>query len=455
MSGLQTLVAFLAALTLLIFVHELGHYLVARWCGVKVLRFSIGFGKPLARWHVGPDRTEWTLAMIPLGGYVRMLDERESQDSPIPANELSRAFSRKPLSQRAAIVAAGPLANFLLAILLYAVLGWVGVDEPAPIVDKPAVETPAGRAGLARGDRILSVDGDEVRSWNELRLALLDPLIERRPAQLAVQREGGAGSGTLALDLSGMSERDAERDFLGLMGLRLAAGKVVVGSLVEGGAALSAGLAPGDELVSVNGAPVGRATDLIDAVKANPGRQIQIVVRRGADEITLPVVPQAVAGEGADAGRTIGRIGAALQDRVKMETLRYGPLESLWQGTRQTWDMSVFTLRMLGRMLTGELSIRNLSGPVTIADLAGQSARVGWFAYLSFLALISISLGVLNLLPVPVLDGGHLVYYGLEAVKGRPLSERFMVVTQKAGLAIIMLMMAVALFNDISRLIGS
>ncbi|MCM5569191.1 RIP metalloprotease RseP [Burkholderiaceae bacterium FT117] len=454
MTGLQTLIAFLAALTLLIFVHELGHYLVARWCGVKVLRFSIGFGKPLLRWHVGKDRTEWTLAAIPLGGYVRMLDERES-DAPIEPAELSRAFSRKSLPQRSAIVAAGPLANFLLAILLYAILGWVGVDEPAPIVDRPAAETPAARAGLERGDRILSVDGGEVRSWNELRLALLEPVIERRVTQLAVRPEAGGSPGAVALDLSGLSERDAERDFLGLAGLRLASGKVVVGSLVEGGAALRGGLATGDELVSVDGAPIGRATDLIDAVKANPGREIRVVVRRGADEITLPIVPQPVAGEGADEGRTIGRIGAALQDRVRMETLRYGPLESLWRGAVQTWDMSVFTLRMLGKMLTGELSIRNLSGPVTIADLAGQSARVGWFAYLSFLALISISLGVLNLLPVPVLDGGHLVYYGLEAVKGRPLSERFIVVTQKAGLAVIMLMMVVALFNDISRLIGS
>jgi regulator of sigma E protease len=450
---LHTLISFLAALTLLIFVHEMGHYLVARWCGVKVLRFSIGFGTPLLKWHVGPDRTEWTLAAIPLGGYVRMLDERDT-DTPVPSEEAHRAFSRKSLSQRSAIVAAGPAANFLLAILLYAILGWSGVQEPAAVVDQPMAESPAARAGLARGDRVLAVDGKEVRSWNELRLGLLDPLIDRRVARLSVQRAEG-GVGAVALDLSSMSERDAESDFLGKIGLRLAAGKVVASGLVDGGSALRAGMQVGDELVSVNGARIGRATDLIEAVKANPDREIRVVVRRGGDEISLPIVPAAEAGQGDDAGRTIGRIGAALQDRVEMQTLHYGPLESVWQGARQTWDMSIFTLRMLGRMLTGELSMRNLSGPVTIADLAGQSAKVGWVAYLSFLALISISLGVLNLLPVPVLDGGHLVYYALEAVKGRPLSERFIVVTQKAGLAVILMLMSVALFNDISRLIGS
>jgi len=453
MSGVHTLIAFLVALTLLIFVHELGHYLVARWCGVKVLRFSIGFGKPLLRWHVGRDRTEWVLAAIPLGGYVRMLDERETSESAIPPEDLPRAFSRKSLPQRAAIVSAGPLANFLLAILLYAALGLIGVDEPVPIVDRPAAQSVAAQAGVQRGDRIVSVDGVAVRSWNDLRLKLLEPLIERRDAQLAVQRDGAAQG--VALDLSGISVREAERDFLGTLGLRLAAGKVVIGSLVDGGAAQRAGLAPGDELLSVDGRPVGRASDLIEAVKAGPDRELRVLVRRGGDEIIVPVVPAPVSGEGDDRGRTIGRIGAALQDRVLMETVRYGPVESLWQGASQTWEMSIFTLKMLGKMVTGDLSLRNLSGPVTIADLAGQSARVGWFAYLSFLALISISLGVLNLLPVPVLDGGHLVYYALEAVRGRPLSERLMVITQKAGLVLILMLMAVALFNDITRLIGS
>lgn len=453
MTGLQTLIAFLVALTLLVFVHELGHYLVARFFDVKVLRFSIGFGKPLLRWTVGRDRTEWALAAIPLGGYVRMLDERETPDTPIPAELLPRAFNRKPLPQRAAIVAAGPIANFLLAILLYAILGWIGVREPAPIVDAPAPQTLAAQAGLQHGDRIVSIDGAEVRSWNDLRLKLLDPLIDRRAAELRVERDGAAN--TLPLDLSSLSARDAERDFLDLIGMRLAAGEVAVASLVEGSAAQRAGLAAGDQLLSVDGKRIGRAADLIAAVKAAPERELRLLVRRGADEITLNVVPQPVAGEGEDSGRTIGRIGAALQDRVQMDTVRYGPVESLWQGTQQTWDMSVFTLRMLGRMVTGELSLRNLSGPVTIADLAGQSARVGWFAYLNFLALISISLGVLNLLPIPVLDGGHLVYYALEAARGRPLSERFLELTQKAGLAVIMMMMVVALFNDITRLFGS
>ena len=453
MSGLQTLIAFLVALTILIFVHELGHYLVARFFDVKVLRFSIGFGRPLLRWTVGKDRTEWVLAAIPLGGYVRMLDERESPETPIAPELLPRAFNRKPLGQRAAIVAAGPLANFLLAIALYAALGAIGVREPAPIVDAPAAQSLAAQAGLERGDRIESVDGTTVRSWNDLRLKLLDPLIDGRVAELGVLRDGSPS--TLPLDLSSLSGRDAESDFLDKIGMRLAAGEVVVSALVDGGSAQQAGLQPGDRLLSVDGTRIGRAVDLIAAVKAAPDRELRLLVERDGVELALRVVPQAVPGEGADAGTTIGRIGAALQDRVQMDTVRYGPVESLWQGTTRTWDMSVFTLRMLGRMLTGDLSLRNLSGPVTIADLAGQSARVGWFAYLNFMALISISLGVLNLLPIPVLDGGHLVYYALEGIRGRPLSERFIELTQKAGLGVIMVMMALALFNDITRLFGS
>jgi len=451
MSTMQTLVAFLAALTLLIFVHELGHYLVARWCDVKVLRFSIGFGRPLFSWRVGPDRTEWTIAAIPLGGYVRMLDERDTAVGPIPVDELPRAFTRKTLAQRSAIVVAGPLANFLLAIALYAAMGWIGTQEPAPVIDEPAGGTPAAIARLQGGDRLLAVDGAPVRSWNDVRLKLLEPVIERRETELRVARDGG--SSLLRIDTRGLPADEAERDFLRTLGLRLAPGKVVIGNLVGGGAAERDGLLVGDELAAVAGSPVRRGSDVIERVQASAGSPLGFTVVRGREELTITVTPDAVQlAAGAD---RVGRIGAGLQDRILMETVRYGPLESLGHGVRQTWEMSLFSLRMLGKMLMGELSLRNLSGPVTIADLAGQSVRVGWLAYASFLALISISLGVLNLLPIPVLDGGHLVYYALEAARGRPLSERFVVITQKAGLAIIMMMMALALFNDITRLIGS
>ncbi len=445
MNTIQTLVAFLAALTLLIFVHELGHYLVARWCGVKVLRFSIGFGRPLVRWRTGRDRTEWAIASIPLGGYVRMLDERDPDCGPIAPHDLPRAFTRKSLLQRSAIVVAGPLANFLLAIALYAAMGWVGMQEPAALLDTPAPATAAVAADLQRGDRVLEADGAPVRSWNDLRLALLEPVIERRATTLVVERDGASRS--VRLDAGGLPENEAERDFLGTLGLRIAPGEVVIGNVVEDGAAARDGLRPGDRIVSIDASPIERASQVIERVKASAGRALRFGVVRDTAEVTLAVTPALEEG--------VGRIGAGLQDRLAMQTVRYGPFESLVQGTRQTWDMSVFSLRMLGKMLTGELSLRNLSGPVTIADLAGQTVRVGWIAYASFLALISISLGVLNLLPIPVLDGGHLVYYALEALRGRPLSERFMIVTQKAGLAIIMTMMAVALFNDFTRLIGS
>lgn len=453
MSFLQTLIAFLAALTLLIFVHELGHYMVARWCDVKVLRFSIGFGKPLLRWHVGRDRTEWTLAAIPLGGYVRMLDERDPPEGGIPAAELPRAFTRQPLSRRALIVAAGPAANFLLAIALYLLLNTVGVLEPAARIGAPAQGSAAAAAGLRAGDLIVAADGREVRSWNELRLRLIDGVIERRAVPLEVERDGARHR--LSLDASRLPEGEVERDFAATLGVGLASGQVSITTVIAGGAAEKAGLRAGDEIVSADGEPVGSAAALVEAIRARPGMPLRLEVARGADQLRIQVVPDAQTSDRPeDAGRSVGRIGAGVSARVETVEVRYGPLEAGQRALRQTWDMSVFSLRMLGKMLVGELSWRNLSGPVAIADYAGQSARVGWHAYVGFLALISISLGVLNLLPIPVLDGGHLVYYGLEAIRGRPLSERFLEVTQKAGLLVIVAMMVLALFNDLSRLIG-
>jgi regulator of sigma E protease len=451
---MQTLFAFLAALTILIFVHELGHYLVAIWCDVKVLKFSIGFGKPLISKKLGKDKTEWTLAMIPLGGFVKMLDEREQETASISAQDLPRAFSRKTLFQRSLIVVAGPVANLLLAIFLYAAMGWVGIEEAAPIVDQPAKSTAADAAQLQRGDRILSIDGNAVRSWNDLRLKLLTPVIEKRSADVLVKRE--TGEVALKINAGGLPENEAERNYLQTLGIELAPGKVEVGSLTAGGAAERDGLKAGDILLQVGDQKIERARNAIEQIRAHPETALTFKVLRGKDEISLNLKPEAKDSEKAeDKGKKIGRIGAALTDKIVFDTVQYGPFEGIVQGAKQTWDMSVFSVKMMGKMVTGDLSLKNLSGPVTIADLAGKTVRVGWYAYVSFLALISISLAVLNLMPIPVLDGGHLVYYGLEALKGKPLSERFMEWTQKAGLALIMLMMAVALFNDFSRLLGS
>jgi len=448
-----TLLAFLFALAVLIFVHELGHYSVARWFNVKVLRFSIGFGKPLLRWTVGPDRTEWTISPIPLGGYVRMLDEREGGPGSIAGHEVHRAFNRQSLKARAAIVVAGPLANFLLAIALYAGLAMVGIDEPAAVLADPPRGTQAAIAGVREGDRVVSIDGREARSLGSLRLGLIDALVERRPARLLV--ESGGERRTLVIDLSGLPGGEIERDFMRTLGLELAGGTVAIGSVSPDGSAARAGLLGGDVVLAVNGRPVTRAGELIDVLRASPEREVVLAIRRAEVEQRIVVVPQGQPSDRAeDAGRPIGRIGASLQNRVEMMRNQHGPLQAFAYGARQTWDMSWFSLRMLGKMVMGELSWRNLSGPVAIADYAGQSAKVGWAAYVAFLALISVSLGVLNLLPVPVLDGGHLVYYGLEAIKGRPLSERFMEITQRAGVVAIVGLMAVALFNDLSRLFG-
>lgn len=449
----QTLLSFIVALALLVFVHELGHYLAARMCGVKVLRFSIGFGKPLALWRTGPDRTEWAIAAIPLGGFVRMLDERDPPPGGIAPQDLPRAFTRQTLGRRSLIVVAGPVANFLLAIVLYAALAWSGVAEPSAIIESPPAGSPAATAGFERGDRVVAVDGSPVRSWNELRLRLLDGVIERRPIPIEVERQGSRQRLTLATQQ--LPENEVERDFLRTLGLDVASARIEIVQLPGDSAAAQAGLRIGDVVVAADGVPVTRADALIARIRDSAGRPVRLTVRRGDATLEVAVVPQARPSERAeDGGRVVGRIGAALANRVDLVEVQATPLQALVQGARQTWDMSVFSLRMLGRMVVGQLSWKNLSGPVTIADYAGQSARIGWQAYVAFMALISVSLGVLNLLPIPVLDGGHLVYYGLEAALRRPLSVRFVDITQRAGMGIIMAMMVLALFNDITRLLG-
>ena len=437
----------------LIFVHEFGHYWVARKCGVKILRFSIGFGKVLISKRFGADQTEWSFSAIPLGGYVKMLDERE-EGSVVAKDELHRAFNRQTLLKRSAIVIAGPLANFLLAILLYAVLGWVGVSEPMPVVDDGIKGSAAAKAGVLKGDRITSVDGNEIRSWNEVRLKLLEGAIEHRNIDIQVQRVGESMARTLQIDASGLPKGEVEKDFVRTLGLELQMGEVSVNQLVPASRAEVAGLKVGDVVIAVEDEPVVASKYLIDKIRANPEKPLNFKVKRGNEEIVVAVTPVQVADKNT-AGESvqIGRIGASLQNKVEMAIVRHGAFEGIVQGVVKTWDMSIFSLRMMGKMLMGELSLKNLSGPISIADYAGQSARVGWHAYVAFMALISISLGVLNLMPIPVLDGGHLVYYGLEALKGKPLSERFMSLTQKAGVAVVLTMMVIAVFNDISRLV--
>jgi regulator of sigma E protease len=459
MSIVQTVLAFLLALTVLIFVHEFGHYWVAKKFNVKILKFSIGFGPSIFSRKFGPDQTEWSFSAIPLGGFVRMVDERE-KDAVIAPADLPRAFTRQSLAKRSLIVVAGPLANFILAIALYAVLSFVGISEPVAILDDGPTNSAAAKAGVARGDKVVSVDGNTVRSWNDFRLRMLDGAIERRNIDLEVVRAGQSSPQVLKVDASGLTSGEVEKDFLKTLGLDLQMGEIIVNQVVSAGRAEQAGLKVGDIVLALNGETMTKATALIGKIRTSADQAIELKIRRdGADQV-LMVTPlgtlenQAPADGKESAAKRVGKIGAALQNKVENAVVSFGPLDSVVEGAKKTWDMSIFSLRMMGKMVIGELSLKNLSGPISIADYAGQSARVGWYAYVGFLALISISLGVLNLMPIPVLDGGHLVYYALEAVKGKPLSERFMSLTQKAGVGVVLLMMFVAVFNDLNRLIS-
>ena len=454
MKLLFTLLAFVVALGVLIVIHEFGHYLVARWCGVKVLRFSVGFGQPLLVRRWGRDQTEWVVAAFPLGGYVKMLDEREGDVAP---EDLPRSFNRQTLPRRFAIVAAGPAANFLLAILLYWWLFMLGVSGMKPVLGSIIPATPAALAAFEPGETLVKIGTEPVATWQDARWVLLERAVEKSPA-VTVETLNRRGEVALRkLDLSGIQLDELDADFLKKIGLSSYQPEVkpVIAQVVADGAGHRGGLLAGDEILAVNGEKIARWEDLVRRVRSSPGQLLALEIRRDGALIGLGVTPDVI----RESGEKIGKIGVGPKiDRAELEKLlvevSYPAGAALVRALDKTRELSVFTLKMLWKMVAGEMSWKNVSGPIAIADYAGQSARMGFASFLGFLALISISLGVLNLLPIPLLDGGHLMYYMVEAVKGSPLSEKTMEIGQQVGMALLLTLMAFAVYNDINRLIS-
>lgn len=452
---MTTLLAFLVTLGILIVVHEWGHYRVARACGVKVLKFSIGFGPTLWKRQIG--ETEWAVSALPLGGFVRMLDEREG---PVAPDEVHRAFNRKSLRQRSAVVAAGPAANLVLAVLLYAASSWIGTQEPRAVIGSPVADSLAQRAGLQAGEWVRRWSPVESEAWQDvasltdLRWQLTRAALDGRDLRLDVTGSSGSGHREVVLALSGLQAGDADAQLVRRIGLVSPYSEPVIGDVKPGGPAARAGLQAGDRVLQVDGRAVVDATGLRALIRVSGERADPLPqswqIERGGQTLTLVVTPMRV----EDGTQRLGRIEAVVGSRPQMDLVSLGWAEGLLQGVERTWDMSVLSLRMFGRMLIGEASLKNLSGPLTIADYAGQSAELGLAYYLGFLAVVSVSLGVLNLLPLPMLDGGHLLYYLIEGVTGRPISDLWTARLQRGGFMVILLMMSLALYNDVARYLG-
>lgn len=443
--------AFLVVIGVLISVHEFGHYLAARLCKVKVLRFSLGFGPVLWQREIGRDRTQWALSLVPLGGYVKMLDEREGEVAPA---ELHRAFNRQGVGARSFIVAAGPLSNFLLAIVVYWVVFMSGSLELLPVFGPAPAGTAVAEAGIVNGEQVRLVDGEPVATWDDLRWMLLQKAAAEGSVELEVINERNEIS-RRRLDLRGIGEQGWEGDALQRIGVVFYRPRIppVLGQILPGKPGERAGLRTGDRVLAIDGAVLGDWFDFVEKISASPAQSRRLEIERQGERLSVDVVPEAI----QERGRTVGKIGVGVAsspegEREVRSYVSYGFFTAGRKALAETWEKSVFTLVMMGKMLTGEVSWRNISGPVTIADYAGRSAKLGADYYLKFMALVSISLGVLNLLPVPVLDGGHLLYHMFEVVRRRPLSERAMEIGQRIGLSLLLALMTFAIFNDVNRL---
>ena len=452
-SFISSLFFFILALGVLITVHEFGHFWVARRLGVKVLRFSIGFGKPLWKWHRAGDETEYVLAALPLGGYVQMLDEREG---PVAQDELPKAFNRQGLGRRFAIVAAGPLFNFLLAMIAYWLMFMVGISGMKPLLGDVAPGSPAARADLHKGDLIISIGQQPIATWNTAFLALMEEGMDGGTIRIVVQDDAHIRHQRV-LDLRGVAEAGEQSDLLANLGLQPYTPVIppVIGRLEAGGPAIRAGLQVDDRVVAVDGIAIQDWGAWVAYIRAHPDQLLHVSVARGRDRLSLNLRPQSIHG----ANGTIGRIGAAVKYPEKLldglsAVEHYSPLASVGKAVERTWHMSLLTVRMLWKMVVGDVSLDNLGGPIRIAQYAGASASAGFISFIGFLALISISLGVLNLLPIPVLDGGHLFYYLIELLKGSPVSDSTQAFGQRIGIIILIGVMALAFYNDLMQLFG-
>ena len=448
---MQTILAFVITLGILVSIHEFGHFWVARRCGVKVLRFSIGFGRILWR-RTDRHGTEFAIAAIPLGGYVKMLDESEE---PVPAGELDQAFNRKPVLSRFAIVAAGPLANFLLAILALALMYMVGVRVLVPQVGEVLVDSPAAVAGIRPGDEIVAIDGTATPGWQAVNMALLAPIGESRALAVAVRQgaDGAVREREVMLNnwLSGQEQPDPLRS-LGVVPYTLTI-PAVLGQLTDDGAAARDGLRPGDRVVNVDGEPVSDWMHFVSLVQNSSERPMRLLIERDGVQQDLVLTPNSRTVEGV----TTGFIGAGVQQVSWPDTmirhLQLGPVDALVKGVTETWSLTTLTFESLWKMMVGLVSVKNLSGPITIAKVAGASLESGLESFLHLLAMLSVSLGVLNLLPIPVLDGGHLLFYLVEMVRGKPLSEKAQTFGLKIGMTLVIGVMLLAMYNDLSRLL--